>query len=112
MYLKKKSDLYSFNAHCVSVVSFTEPHTLSLCSLLAKDKGEHTNSESTVYIVVVVCLYWLALIRVTTAAEMCMIYRHTVKHYNVHGFRKQTPKIWEKMTHMGKESRDRSFDCL
>lgn len=48
----------------------------------------------------------------TTIPVTCMIYRHAMKHHNVYCFRKQTPKIWEKMTNKGKESRDREFGCL
>lgn len=84
---KEKRDLYSFNVQCIPVVSFTKLYTLWLCSLLAKDKGGHTNPESTVYTVVVVCLYWLVPIRKTTTPVTCMIYRHAVRLNNVYCFR-------------------------
>lgn len=73
---------------------------------MANDKGEHINSSSTVYTAVVVCLYWLAPIGKTKIPVNYMIYKHAAKHNYVYSFRKQTPRIWEKMSNKGKESRD------
>lgn len=72
---------------------------------MARDKGEHMNSESAVYTAVVVCLYWLAPIRKTKTPVNYMIYRHAAKHNDVYSFRKQTLRIWEKMSNKGKENR-------
>lgn len=55
---------------------------------MARDKGEHINSESTVYTAAVVCLYWLAPIRKTKTPVNYIIYRHAAKHNDVYSFRK------------------------
>lgn len=73
---------------------------------MAKDKGEHINSVSTVCTSVVVRLYWLAPIRKTKMQVNYIIHRQAAKHNDVYSCRKQTPRIWEKMSNKGKESRD------